>query len=102
MTCQVYKALDCEHDPEQLRMQSATVANLGEKYTQGESTRSSSKDKWGVRILERVGILSGWRFMIFFGLKPIPEVWKMVGMEDGPFLLGFEILFRGELLSFGV
>lgn len=59
MTCQVYKALDCEHDPEQLRMQSATVANLGEKYTQGESTRSSSKDKWGVRILERVGILSG-------------------------------------------
>lgn len=37
-----------------------------------------------------------------FGLKPIPEVWKMVGMEDGPFLLGFEILFRGELLSFGV
>ena len=37
MTCQVYKALDCEHDPEQLRMQSATVANLGEKYTQGEA-----------------------------------------------------------------
>lgn len=34
-TAQVYKALDCEHDPEQLRMQSATVANFGEKYTQG-------------------------------------------------------------------
>ena len=40
---QVYKALDCEHDPEQLRMQSATVANFGEKYTQGGQKRI-----WGV------------------------------------------------------
>ncbi|CAK9098157.1 unnamed protein product [Durusdinium trenchii] len=33
-TAQVYKALECKHS-EQLRMQRATAANLGEKYTQG-------------------------------------------------------------------
>lgn len=59
MTCQVYKALDCEHDPEQLRMQSATVANLGEKYTQGEAPGAVPRIYRGGCILERVGILSG-------------------------------------------